>query len=872
MEGVDRRPRHGVPGQGGRPVVDAEAGRHGRRSTPARAAGSRSRQREGLQQFVDAWHRGGRAHALHAQRQPGRGGRPPAPARRPARGARRHQPQGRLLAVGAVRVLHGAARRQAGRWPAPSGSTGSTARTSPPSRACRPTSATATRPPSPPPGALQCGFCTPGIVMRTKYLVDKDGPALTREKAARHLGGHLCRCTGYHPILDAVDLLASGAEVPVRGRRPRPSGGGRAARRRRPAVGSRASTRPASWRSATRTTSTTCGSPACSTPPPSSPSTPGPTSSPSTPRRPRPSPASSGSSRPPTCPATCASGSSTATGRCSSPSAGARRTPATSWPSSWPADRATARRAAELVEVDYAAARPVRRRRSSALDSTEPAVWQVGDPAAPNVLSRSAYARSDDPDGLDVDAALAASAHTVHEVFQTQRIEHAFLEPESTLAVPHDDGTLEVFSRRPGRVGRPPPDRRRARHRRGPRPRAPRRQRRRLRRQGGLRQPDPDRRWPPGCCGRPVKCTFSREESLLRPPQAPPGAGRGVGRMRRRRPGHRAQGRASSATPGPYASVGHEGARAGRRPRQRALRLARRRRRGGRRPHQQPRRAAPSGASAPTRPSSPPRACSTGWPTPAGIDRWEIRARNVVMPGRDLGARARSWTTAASAPATASTPSSRRYDDAVAAGKAVGRRARPQELGPRQRVQGGGEGGRPVRRRTARSRSATAGPRWARACTPSPSRWRCEELGVDPADRSGCSSTRPGSWAPARRPGAGARSMGAGSVAAACRGGVRRRLPAGRRLRGRVPRRLDPGHRHGRAARRSTRRSATPPSSWSWTATPATIERVVAAHDVGRAVNPLLCEGQVIGVRAHGPRLRADRGLPDRRRGPARPP
>src|SRR5690606_9749026 len=45
-------------------------------------------------------------------------------------------------------------------------------------------------------------------------------------------------------------------------------------------------------------------------------------------------------------------------------------------------------------------------------------------------LSVSAYARG------DVDDALAASAHTVHERFQTQRIEHAFLEPESTLAVP----------------------------------------------------------------------------------------------------------------------------------------------------------------------------------------------------------------------------------------------------------------------------------------------------------------------------------------------------------------------------------------------------------------------------------------------------
>ena len=61
-----------------------------------------------------------------------------------------------------------------------------------------------------------------------------------------------------------------------------------------------------------------------------------------------------------------------------------------------------------------------------------------------NVLSRSEYARG------DVDAALAASAHVVHEVFQTQRIEHAFLEPEATLAVPglDDDGRrhLHVYS------------------------------------------------------------------------------------------------------------------------------------------------------------------------------------------------------------------------------------------------------------------------------------------------------------------------------------------------------------------------------------------------------------------------------------------
>ena len=63
-------------------------------------------------------------------------------------------------------------------------------------------------------GALQCGFCTPGIVVRAKALLDKKGAALTREETARHLGAHLCRCTGYTKILDAVESLAAG-EVPV---------------------------------------------------------------------------------------------------------------------------------------------------------------------------------------------------------------------------------------------------------------------------------------------------------------------------------------------------------------------------------------------------------------------------------------------------------------------------------------------------------------------------------------------------------------------------------------------------------------------------------------------------------------------------------
>jgi len=54
-------------------------------------------------------------------------------------------------------------------------------------------------------GGLQCGFCIPGIAMRTKWMLDQN-PAMPREEIARWLGPHLCRCTGYTRILDAVEL------------------------------------------------------------------------------------------------------------------------------------------------------------------------------------------------------------------------------------------------------------------------------------------------------------------------------------------------------------------------------------------------------------------------------------------------------------------------------------------------------------------------------------------------------------------------------------------------------------------------------------------------------------------------------------------
>ena len=62
-------------------------------------------------------------------------------------------------------------------------------------------------------GGLQCGFCIPGIVMRAKAQVDKKGADLQRDDMARHLGAHLCRCTGYVKVLDAIEAVARGTVV-----------------------------------------------------------------------------------------------------------------------------------------------------------------------------------------------------------------------------------------------------------------------------------------------------------------------------------------------------------------------------------------------------------------------------------------------------------------------------------------------------------------------------------------------------------------------------------------------------------------------------------------------------------------------------------
>jgi aerobic-type carbon monoxide dehydrogenase small subunit (CoxS/CutS family) len=57
-------------------------------------------------------------------------------------------------------------------------------------------------------GAAQCGYCTPGILMVAKALL-AENPRPTTEEAREALAGNLCRCTGYHKILEAVEWAAA---------------------------------------------------------------------------------------------------------------------------------------------------------------------------------------------------------------------------------------------------------------------------------------------------------------------------------------------------------------------------------------------------------------------------------------------------------------------------------------------------------------------------------------------------------------------------------------------------------------------------------------------------------------------------------------
>ncbi|MCL4813548.1 MAG: molybdopterin-dependent oxidoreductase, partial [Vicinamibacteraceae bacterium] len=102
-------------------------------------------------------------------------------------------------------------------------------------------------------------------------------------------------------------------------------------------------------------------------------------------------------------------------------------------------DERTARAAAALIDVEYTVLAPVTDP-EAALAPGAPRV----NPHHENLLSHSVIRRG------DVDAALATSAHVVSGTWQTQRIEHLYLEPESALAQPLDDGRLRLYTQGQG--------------------------------------------------------------------------------------------------------------------------------------------------------------------------------------------------------------------------------------------------------------------------------------------------------------------------------------------------------------------------------------------------------------------------------------
>ncbi|MCU1429647.1 MAG: putative oxidoreductase iron-sulfur subunit/oxidoreductase molybdopterin-binding subunit, partial [Actinomycetia bacterium] len=270
-------------------------------------------------------------------------------------------------------------------------------------------------------GALQCGFCTPGILVRVAALLDKKGAGLDRDTAARHLGAHLCRCTGYVKILDAVEVLAKGETVV-----PTALGGIGTSGARYQGVELALGDKPyiddlrveglthAALRLADHARADVL--------------------------------------RIDTTPAEALPGVVRVFTAADVPGELRVGLIHHDWPVLIPVggrtsylgdvmaivvaeDRETARRAAELVEIEY---RPLRAivDAVTAIDDPDDAVWGLDG----NVLSVSRYARG------DVDEALEASPYVVSDVFQTQRIEHAFLEPESTVAVPLAGDRLHVYS------------------------------------------------------------------------------------------------------------------------------------------------------------------------------------------------------------------------------------------------------------------------------------------------------------------------------------------------------------------------------------------------------------------------------------------
>jgi xanthine dehydrogenase molybdenum-binding subunit len=277
-------------------------------------------------------------------------------------------------------------------------------------------------------GGVQCGFCIPGIALRAKWLLDRD-PSPTREAIARGIDGHLCRCTGYTKVVDAVELMARGWRgEPL----PEPETDGHVGKSYQRYHGLELALGDRPYVADMQRDGLLQGALTLS------------------------AHARARVLRIDTTKARAVPGVRAVVT--------AADVPGERWYgllyADWPGfvaeseevrcvgdvlaavaadDRQTARRAASLVEVEYEVLEPVLDPERS-LAPEAPLV----NPKHPNLLSHSVIRRG------DVEKALASSAHVVSGTWQTQRIEHLFIEPEAALAEPLPDGRLALYTQGQG--------------------------------------------------------------------------------------------------------------------------------------------------------------------------------------------------------------------------------------------------------------------------------------------------------------------------------------------------------------------------------------------------------------------------------------
>jgi xanthine dehydrogenase molybdenum-binding subunit len=299
-------------------------------------------------------------------------------------------------------------------------------------------------------GAIQCGYCIPGIVVRASSLLSS-GKAADRDAAAKALSGHLCRCTGYRRILDAIQTAGeawnNGGEFPRSGpchpnffgedfglsremapkEGPKGNGIGSASNRYRGvehAMGEKDYVADLEFDDMLHAAVVLSKHPRARV------------------------------SRIDVTRALAKPGVERVLTAMDVPGARHVGLIVNDWPIFVAEGEIThcvgdvialvvadtmfhARQAADAVRVEYDVLAPVTDP-VTALESGSPQVHQSG-----NLLERCAFSRG------DVDSALADAEHVIEQTFITQRIEHAYLEPEACLAMPNGEG-LRVFSQGQG--------------------------------------------------------------------------------------------------------------------------------------------------------------------------------------------------------------------------------------------------------------------------------------------------------------------------------------------------------------------------------------------------------------------------------------